>query len=160
ADGFMTELVVEDERYLVPVPRTLADVAVLIEPLTIAAKAAVDLETILRRYPWEPTGLRALVLGAGPIGLLSAMMLVARHMDVFVSSLEPADSDRARLVRSFGAEYVSAKDTPLPGVSSRYGTFDVMFEAVGSARVAFSALDALAPNGVFIFSGVPGAPNP
>jgi threonine dehydrogenase-like Zn-dependent dehydrogenase len=158
ADGFMTELVVEDERFLVPVPRTLAEVAVLVEPLTIAAKAAVDLETVLRRYPWEPTGLRALVLGAGPIGLLGAMMLVARNMDVFVYSLEPADGPRARLVRSFGGEYVSARDTPLSDLSSRYGTFDVMFEAVGTARVAFSALDALAPNGVFVFSGVPGAP--
>src|SRR5262245_56526222 len=40
ADGYMTEYVVEDERYLVPVPRKLEDVAVLVEPLSIAAKAA------------------------------------------------------------------------------------------------------------------------
>jgi threonine dehydrogenase-like Zn-dependent dehydrogenase len=157
ADGFLTELVVEDERYLVRVPRSLADVGVLVEPLTIAAKAAVDLETVLRRYPWEATGLRALVLGAGPIGLLGAMMLVARNdIETFVYSLEPADSDRARLVRSFGAEYVSARDVGLTDLSSRIGAFDVMFEAVGTAKVAFLGLDALAPNGVFIFSGVPG----
>src|SRR5262245_28286404 len=56
ADGFMTELVVEDEHYLVRVPRALADVAVLIEPLTIAAKASWDLDTMFRRYPWEPIG--------------------------------------------------------------------------------------------------------
>src|SRR5262245_44110894 len=89
ADGFMTELVVEDERFLVRVPRALAEVGVLVEPLTIAAKASVELEAILRRYPWEPTGLRALVLGAGPIGLLGAMMLVARNdVETFVYSLE------------------------------------------------------------------------
>jgi hypothetical protein len=35
ADRYMTELIVEDERYLVPVPRAIADVGVLIEPLTI-----------------------------------------------------------------------------------------------------------------------------
>jgi threonine dehydrogenase-like Zn-dependent dehydrogenase len=155
ADGFMTEMIIEDERYLVAVPRTLADVAVLIEPLTIAAKASIELEAILRRYPWEPTGLRALALGAGPIGLLSAMMLVARGIDTFVYSLEPADSERAQLARSFGAEYISARDTSLPDLSSRIGTVDIVFEAVGTAKVAFAALDALAPNGVFIFSGVP-----
>jgi threonine dehydrogenase-like Zn-dependent dehydrogenase len=160
ADGFMTELVVENERYLVRVPHSLADVGVLIEPLSIAAKASVELEAILRRYPWEPTGLRALVLGAGPIGLLGAMMLVARDVETFVYSLEPADSDRARLVRSFGGEYASARDLGLSEVSSRLGTFDVMFEAVGTARVAFAALDALAPNGVFIFSGVPSGTKP
>jgi len=160
ADGFMTELVVENERFLVRVPRSLADVGVLIEPLTIAAKASVDLEAILRRYPWEPTELRALVLGAGPIGLLAAMMLVARNVETFVYSLEPADSDRASLVRSFGADYVSARDRGLPELSSRIGTFDIIFEAVGTARVAFAALDALAPNGVCIFSGVPGGSRP
>jgi threonine dehydrogenase-like Zn-dependent dehydrogenase len=160
ADGFMTELVVEDDRYLVRVPPALAEVGVLVEPLSIAAKAAVDLETILRRYPWEPTGLRALVLGAGPIGLLGAMMLVARGLETFVYSLEPADSPRAKLVRSFRAAYVSADDVELPAIASRVGSVDVVFEAVGVARVAFGAIEALAPNGVFVFSGVPGGSRP
>jgi threonine dehydrogenase-like Zn-dependent dehydrogenase len=160
ADGFMTELIVEDEHYLVRVPRALADVGVLIEPLTIAAKASVDLEAILRRYPWEPMGLRALVLGAGPIGLLGAMMLVARDVETFVYSLEPTDSERAELVRSFGAEYVSARDTQAAQLAARVGAVDIVFEAVGTAKIAFAALDALAPNGVFIFSGVPGPTRP
>jgi threonine dehydrogenase-like Zn-dependent dehydrogenase len=156
ADGFMTELVVEDERYLVRVPRPLADVGVLIEPLTIAAKASVELNTILQRYPWEPIGLRSLVLGAGPIGLLGAMMMVARNdVEAIVYSLEPADSKRAQLVRSFGAQYVSARDVPLGELSSKIGKFDIIFEAVGTAKVAFAALDALAANGVCVLSGVP-----
>jgi threonine dehydrogenase-like Zn-dependent dehydrogenase len=160
ADGFMTELVVEEERYLVRVPRTLAEVGVLIEPLSVSAKAAVDLDGILRRYPWEPLGLRALVLGAGPIGLLSAMMLVARGVATFVYSLEAADSDRAKLTRSFGAEYVSGGDTRLADLPIRVGTVDIVFEAVGTAKVAFGALAALAPNGVFILSGMPSARGP
>ncbi|MGH9869534.1 MAG: glucose 1-dehydrogenase [Candidatus Polarisedimenticolia bacterium] len=160
ADGFMTELVVEDERCLVPVPRRLAEVGVLVEPLTIAAKAAVELRTILQRFPWEPVGLRALVLGAGPIGLLGAMMLVAHNHKTIVYSREPADSARAELLRSFGAQYVSAEETPLAGLSSGGGPFDFMFEAVGTARVAFGALHALAPNGVCVLSGVPGGQAP
>ncbi len=160
ADGYMTELVVEDERYLVRVPRRLADVGVLVEPLTIAAKAALDLDTILRRYPWEPLGLRALVLGAGPIGLLAAMMLLTRNIKTSVYSLEPADSDRARLTRSFGADYVSARDTTLADLPARIGPADVIFEAVGTAKVAFGALSTLAPNGVFVLSGVPASRKP
>jgi threonine dehydrogenase-like Zn-dependent dehydrogenase len=156
ADGFMTELVVEDERYLVRVPKALSDVAVLVEPLSIAAKAAVELDTIIRRYPWEPAGVRALVLGAGPIGLLAAMMLRARDVDTFVYSLEPADSDRADLVRSVGAAYVSARDIPITEIASHTGALDVIFEAVGVAKVAFPAISALAPNGIFILSGLPG----
>jgi threonine dehydrogenase-like Zn-dependent dehydrogenase len=155
ADGFMTELVVEDERYLVRVPRALAEVGVLIEPLSVSAKAAVDLDAIMRRYPWEPLGLRALVLGAGPIGLLSAMMLVSRNATTFVYSREAADGPRSELARSFGAEYVSAGDTSLSDLPARVGRVDIIFEAVGTARVAFGALRALAPNGVFILSGFP-----
>jgi threonine dehydrogenase-like Zn-dependent dehydrogenase len=133
---------------------------VLIEPLAVAAKAAVDLEAILRRYPWEPLGLRALVLGAGPIGLLSAMMLVARNATTTVYSREAADGERASLARSFGADYVSAADTSLSDLPRRAGEADIVFEAVGTARVAFGALAALAPNGVFILSGIPGARGP
>lgn len=160
ADGYMTELVVEDERYLVRVPHRLAEVGVLIEPLTVAAKAAVDLDAILRRYPWEPFGLRALVLGAGPIGLLSAMMLIGRNTTTFVYSREAADSDRAALARSFGAEYVSAADTPLSDLPARVGNADIIFEAAGPSKVAFGALRALAPNGVCILSGIPGGHAP
>jgi len=160
ADGFMTELVVDHERYLVRVPSALAEVGVLVEPLTVSAKAAVDLDGILRRYPWEPLGLRALVLGAGPIGLLSAMMLVARGVKTFVYSREAASGDRAELARSFGAEYVSAGDTPLSELPARVGSAEIIFEAVGTARVAFGAVRALAPNGVFILSGMPSAHAP
>ena len=156
ADGFMTELVVEDERYLVRVPKALSDVAVLVEPLAVAAQAAVGLDAIRQRYPWEPTAMRALVLGAGPIGLLAAMMLRSRDAETFVYSLEPADSDRAELVRSVGAAYVSARDVPVAEIASRVGASDVVFEAVGVAKVAFEAVGALSPNGVFILSGVPG----
>jgi threonine dehydrogenase-like Zn-dependent dehydrogenase len=155
ADGFMTELVVEDEHYLVKVPSALADVGVLVEPLTIAAKASLELDAIQRRYPWEPIGMRALVLGAGPIGLLAAMALTAHDIETVVYSLEPADSEQAKLTRSFGGAYVSARDLDVAQLSSKIGRFDVIFEAVGTAKVAFAALDALAPNGVFILSGVP-----
>jgi glucose 1-dehydrogenase len=153
ADGFMTELVVEDERYLVRVPRSLADVAVLVEPLTISAKAFIELETILRRFPWEPVGLRALVLGAGPIGILGAMMLMANDVEVTVYSRESADSHRAQLLRSLGGQYISAEETPIEALSSQGSPFNVILEALGTASVAFGALHALAANGVCIFSG-------
>ena len=160
ADGFMTELVVEDERNLVKVPATLADVGVLVEPLTIAGKAGLDLQTILQRYPWERSDPSAIVLGAGPVGLLGAMMLSSRNVRTFVYSLEPADSDRARLVRSIGAEYLSGADVSLADVRTRIGPVDVVYEAVGHASVAFSAVANLAPNGIFIFTGVPGGAKP
>ncbi len=53
AHGFMTEFVVDDEKYMNIVPPELKDFAVLLEPLTIAEKALMQVYTIQARLPWE-----------------------------------------------------------------------------------------------------------
>src|SRR5215469_4827150 len=102
ADGFLTNYVVEDEAYLVKVPRALADVAVLVEPLTVVAKASDQVQAISNRLPFEPGPQRGLVLGAGPIGLLGAMLLVADNFETVVYSRDSEQSKQAELVRSLG----------------------------------------------------------
>ncbi|WP_437336250.1 glucose 1-dehydrogenase [Sorangium sp. So ce394] len=159
ADGFMTELFVEEERYLVPVPPAVGELGVLVEPLSVVAKAFAQLDATLTRLPWEDGGARGLVLGAGPIGVLTAMGLVANGARAVVYSREPKDGDRARLVRSIGADYVSSEATDVPGLVRRLGRFDVIIEAVGVPEFAFKTLPALAANGAFILTGIP-APRP
>jgi glucose 1-dehydrogenase len=154
ADGFMTNLIVEDEHCLVPVPDSLAEVAVLVEPLTIAAKASLELDAVRQRFPWQRPNPRGLVLGAGPIGILAAMMLVSRGATTVLFSRELSSSPRAELVRSFGAEYVSAQETSLTEAFPA-APFNVIIEAVGNARVAFESLRVLAPNGIAVLSGIP-----
>jgi threonine dehydrogenase-like Zn-dependent dehydrogenase/kynurenine formamidase len=155
ADGFLCEYSIEDERFLVPVPRVLEEVAVLVEPLTIAAKAADVFKTIHSRFGFDIPRLRGLVLGAGPVGLLGAMVFQAQGIETHVFSREAEDGDRAKLVRSFGANYISAGRTPLDRLSERVGAIDVIYEAVGVPEVAFGALDPLSANGVLILTGVP-----
>ena len=155
ADGFLCDYAIEEERFLVPVPRILEEVAVLVEPLSVAAKAADVFTTIHSRFAFDVPRLRGLVLGAGPVGLLGAMVFQSQGIETHVFSLEAEDGDRARLVRSFGANYVSAGRTRLDVLSDRVGTIDVIFEAVGVPEVAFGALDPLSANGVLILTGVP-----
>lgn len=155
AHGFMTEFVVDEEAYLVRAPPAIADVAVLVEPLTVSAKAGQQFLAIRERLPYEPKNPRALVIGAGAVGLLAAMVVRTRGVSPYVFSREPAESDRAALVESFGAHYISSQDVPVEDVADRYGTFDTVFEAAGSAGLAFRAMSALSPNGTFIFTGVP-----
>ena len=86
--GFMTEFYTERDKYLHVVPPSLRDVAVLVEPLTIAEKAMAQVWPIQTRLPWvkhhhengKPSGrgLNAVVLGAGPVGILGAMKLKAK----------------------------------------------------------------------------------
>ncbi len=164
AHGFMTEEIVEDERYLVPVPRKLRDVAVLVEPLTIAEKALLQLRAVQSSLPWgcphaasEGIGHchKAVVLGAGPVGLLGAMALVVAGFETWVYSREPEGSPRADLVRSFGARYVSGAAHDVEALAQQMGRVDLVYEAVGVASLAFDLARFIAPNGVFVLTGVP-----
>jgi threonine dehydrogenase-like Zn-dependent dehydrogenase len=155
AHGFMQEWVVEDERNLVRVPDKLADVAVLIEPLTVAAKAAEQALSTESRFPWERVRTRILALGAGPVGLLGALAARVNGQETCVYSLEPASDPRAQIARGFGATYVSGQDMTLAELGRTYGPFDMIFEAVGVSSVAFEAMQALAPNGMCVLTGMP-----
>jgi threonine dehydrogenase-like Zn-dependent dehydrogenase len=156
----MTEFVVETEKYLNPVPRTLRDVAVLVEPLTIAEKGVAQLKQIQQRLPWHEKGMRALVLGGGPVGLLGAMKLMLEGFDTTVYSRTPAASDLADLVKGFGAKFAPAETTSLDDLAKQVGSIDVVYEAVGASSLAFEVIPYLGTNGVFIFTGVPGRKGP
>lgn len=155
ADGFLTEYAIDDQEYLVKVPKPLADVAVLIEPLTVASKAAVQARTILDRLPYEPGLQRGLVLGAGPVGLLGAMVLIASGYDTVVYSREPEGGDKGRLVHSLGGSYISAASQPIERLAETTGEFDLVIEAVGFAPVMMAAARSLRPNGVVALTGIP-----
>ncbi|HXP88379.1 MAG TPA: glucose 1-dehydrogenase [Bryobacteraceae bacterium] len=165
--GFMSEFVVEEERYINPVPLALRDVAVLVEPLTIAEKGVTQLWQVQKRLPWvEPNKQtpgqlhRAVVLGGGPVGLLGAMKLVLEGFDTTVYSRTPAASDLQDLVSAFGAKFVHAETATLAELAAQIGNIDVVYEAVGASSLAFEVIPHLGTNGVFIFTGVPGRKGP
>jgi threonine dehydrogenase-like Zn-dependent dehydrogenase len=167
--GYMTEFVVDREQFLVPVPKSLRDVAVLVEPLTIAEKALIEVWQVQQRLPWSCPSAKdkkpghchhALVLGAGPIGLLGAMAFANAGFSTFVYSRESEQSEKAALVRSFGAEYISAEVTRVEQLVDRMGTIDVVYEAAGASRLSFDVLLQLSPNAAFVFTGVPGIRGP
>lgn len=167
--GFMTERVVDDQSYMIVLAPELRAVGVLLEPLTIAEKALIEVGDIEDRLPWLQPGAargngdaakRAVVLGAGPVGLLGAMALLVRGYQTWVYSLEPADSPKAKWVESVGAKYLCAKDAPIPALPGTVGNIDLIYEATGNATIAFQAIQSLGVNGTFIFTGVPGKKGP
>jgi threonine dehydrogenase-like Zn-dependent dehydrogenase len=168
-DGFLTEEVVDDERWMNVVPRALREVGVLVEPLTIAEKALTQIRQSQQRLPWAcpvPAGRapsdatdgchRALVLGAGPVGLLGAMALRADGFETAVYSRGGADSPRGRVVAEIGATFIEAETTPVAELPARVGAIDVVYEATGVSTLAFEVLATLGTNGIFVFTGVPG----
>src|SRR5262249_13903639 len=125
------------------------------EPLTVVAKAIGQARAILHRLPYEPGPQRGLVLGAGPIGLLGAMALIASGYETVVYSREPEGGERSQLIQSVGASYVSAASQPFETLAERTGEFDVILEAVGFAPVMTAASRMLRANGVAVLTGIP-----
>ena len=163
AHGFLAEQVVEEARYLVPVPRAIRDVGVLTEPLTIAEKGLRQFLEVRRRLPWLEratdelmAGRHALVLGAGPVGLLGCLLLRLRGFSVTVYSRGPSGSPKAALAEKLGAAYLSSSEVPVAEVAKRMGGIDLIYEGAGASQLAFEALEQLGANGVFVFTGVPG----
>jgi len=138
--GYLTELAVDDAGDLVRVPESLVSYAVLLEPLSVVEKAVA---VGLAAHAGEPK--RALVLGAGPVGLLAALVLQARGLEVSVASLEPATHPRAALIRDAGIQY--------GGTEPR----DIVIEATGSAEAAIAGFRSLTPLGVYVILGAPNA---
>jgi threonine dehydrogenase-like Zn-dependent dehydrogenase len=166
--GFMTEYYVDEEKYLNHVPPGLRDVAVLVEPLTVAEKGLAQVWQVQKRLPWisaqAPTharghGKTAVVLGAGPVGLLGAMTLIVNGFKTFVYSRSPAPNPKAELAEAIGARYISTKVVTPDQLVEEIGPIDLVYEAVGTSRVSFQVLKNLGLNGVFVFTGIP-APKP
>lgn len=158
-DGFMTEQVVEERHNLHLLPRELRDVGVLIEPLTIAEKALLEVNVIQQRMPWSGPH-RALVLGSGPVGLLGAMLLVNAGYDTYIYSRSPKPNAKAALGEAVGAKYISSEQTPVEQMAEQVGNIDVVYEAVGASKFAFEVLPYLGANGIFVFTGVPRGEKP
>ncbi|HZU20022.1 MAG TPA: glucose 1-dehydrogenase [Gaiellaceae bacterium] len=145
-DGFARELLLEDPGQLVPIPRELRRLGVLAEPTSICARAVRHALTIGGRQPWRPR--RALVTGAGPIGVLATLLLRQHGLEVWTASLEPSNE----IVDGLGARYVCLADSGL----DELGRFDVVVEAAGDAKLMAEALGRLGRSGVACLLGIDG----
>ncbi len=152
--GFLAEYYTETPRFLVKVPSSMSPFAVLLEPLSIVEKAMDHIRRIQSRMVWQPE--RAVVVGAGPIGVLAAMLLRLEGMEVHVHNRTERGSKRD-LVRSIEANYIWAQEHPLGDeLAKEIGAVDVVVEATGFSPLAFDAVETAGPNGIVCLTGVPG----
>ncbi len=142
--GYGSERWTVESDYAVRLDPSLERVGVLMEPTTVVAKAWDHVDRIGRRAFFEPR--RALVTGAGPIGLLAALLSVQRGLETHVLD-QVTDGVKPELVRRLGATYHtgSVKDLDPP---------DVIIEATGVGQVVFDAMEHNAPAGIVCLTGV------
>jgi threonine dehydrogenase-like Zn-dependent dehydrogenase len=141
--GYGSELFRVEPDFLIRIDPKLGMLGVLLEPTSVVAKAWDHVQRIGNRaHAWQPQC--ALITGAGPIGLLAAMIGVQQGLAVHVldrntSGLKPD------LVRALGATYHTAFDDLCP---------DIVMECTGASPVVLDVLDRVAPNGVVCLTGV------
>lgn len=152
--GFLAEFYTESPEFLIAVPAEIAPVAILLEPLSIVEKAIEQIKRIQSRLVWRAE--RAVVLGAGPIGLLAGMLLSLEGIEVhFYDATERGI--KSDLAEASGANYIWAGERKLSHeLVAEIGAVDIVVEATGYSPLAFDAMDMVAPNGVVCLTGVSG----
>src|SRR5262249_8310485 len=144
--GYGVERFRIEPEFAVKVDPALGILGVLLEPASILAKAWDHTERIGRRARgWAPR--TVLVTGAGPIGLLAALMGVQRNLDVHALDHNEG-GPTAALVRDPGGTYHSA-----PASLERLAP-DILMECTGAAALICSCLDATAAAGIVCLTGV------
>ena len=153
--GYLAEYYADAADYLIKIPGGLKHVGVLLEPMTVVEKGIAQAYEIQRRLKvWRPR--KAAVMGAGTIGLLAALVLRLRGLEVTVFSRDRKPNRNADLIEMTGAKYVSVQDTTILDGARQYGPFDLIFEATGFSPVVFEGMQALAKNGVLVLSSITG----
>jgi threonine dehydrogenase-like Zn-dependent dehydrogenase len=143
--GFGAEWWRIDPAFAVKIDPALGSLGILLEPASVVAKAWEHVERIGRRGVWEPRCV--LVTGAGPIGLLAAMM--ARQRDLELHVLDRATNGlKPALVHALGGTYHTGTIAEL-GFEA-----DVIIECTGAPSVVMEVIGCTAPNGIVCLAGV------
>jgi glucose 1-dehydrogenase len=143
--GFMSERWRIEPEYAMKVDRSLGLLGVLLEPTTVVAKAWEQIEAVGHRAFWEPR--TVLVTGAGPIGLLAALLGAQRGLEVHV--LDRVESGpKPDLVRALGATYHTGS------VGNVGFQPDIIVECTGAGEVITEALCTVGAGGVVCLTGV------
>jgi threonine dehydrogenase-like Zn-dependent dehydrogenase len=143
--GFGAEYFRVPPGFAVPVDASLGLAGVLVEPASVVAKAWDHVDRIAARSAWRPRSV--LVTGAGPIGLLAALLGVQRGHSVHVLD-RVTDGPKPGLVRDLGAEYHHA------GIESVPERIDVIVECTGVGALVLDAMACVAPAGIVCLAGV------
>jgi threonine dehydrogenase-like Zn-dependent dehydrogenase len=144
-DGFMSQRWRIEPEYAMKVDSSLGLLGVLLEPTTVVAKAWEQVGAVGQRAFWEPRNV--LVTGAGPIGLLAALVGVQRGLEVHVLD-QVTSGPKPEIVRDLGATYHTG------AVGDVGFQPDVIVECTGVGQVIADSVASIGAGGVVCLTGV------
>lgn len=147
AHGYGAERFALSVDFAVKVDPALGMRAVLLEPCSVVAKAWDHIERIgARTATWRPHAV--LVTGAGPVGLLAALIARQKGLETYVLDREDG-GPKPGLVARLGARYVSAKDHKIGDLQA-----DVVIECTGADPVVMDVIQHRGTDGIVCLAGV------
>jgi threonine dehydrogenase-like Zn-dependent dehydrogenase len=146
-DGYGAELVTLEPEFAVKLDPALGTLGVLTEPTSVVAKAWEQVERVMHQG-CRPLA-SVLVTGAGPIGLLAALLGAQRGLRVHVLD-KAGDGPKPRLVETLGATY----HTGSVGEACREAEPDIVLECTGAPELVVEAVARTAPGSVACLLGV------
>jgi threonine dehydrogenase-like Zn-dependent dehydrogenase len=149
-NGFGSEYWRIEPEFAIKLDTRLRGVGILLEPASVLAKGWDHIARIGERAAWKPR--TCLVTGAGPIGLLAALMAKQRGLEVHVLD-RMLDGVKPQLVRDLGATYHSG---PLSDLGFAP---DVILECTGVATVIVDAIHVLGSDGILCLVGTSSHPH-
>ena len=142
--GYGSERFRVEPDFLVGISHGLSGVGVLLEPTSIVAKAWEHIDRISSRAAYKPE--RVLITGAGPVGLLAAMLGVQRGLEVHVLD-RVTGGIKSDLVRALGAYHHGSASDACPGA-------DIVIECTGAGQVVLDAMGSTSPGGIVCLAGI------
>ncbi|HVT65464.1 MAG TPA: glucose 1-dehydrogenase [Mycobacteriales bacterium] len=143
-DGYGSQLWRVDPKFAIKLDPGLGNLGVLLEPTSVVAKAWDQVEKIARRSVVTATS--ALVTGAGPIGLLAA--LIGRQKGLAVTVLDRVtEGPKPSMVAELGATYITSLD-------DLQEPPDVVIEATGIGQLVFDVVGRTAPDATVCLTGI------
>lgn len=144
--GYASERYRIEPAFTVKVDPALGDLGVLLEPTSVVAKAWDHIERIgARSAAWSPHNV--VICGAGPIGLLAALLGVQKGHAVHVVD-RVSDGPKPQLVADLGATYHSDPVATVAGMA------DVVIECTGVPQVVVDVLANTASDAIVCLTGV------
>ena len=167
-DGFLTSYVVDDEKYILKLPRGMGKYGTFVEPLSIAEKGIEQIRLIQSRLPWgcaHPNhsfdsknwgGCKtAFVIGAGPLGVLAACLLRLAGVETYILERKDEEHIKIKTIKSLGAKYIDIRKTSIPEAFKIAGDVHIIFEASGASEFAINMIPYMSRSSIYVMTGIP-----
>ncbi len=167
-DGFLTKYIVDEEDYIVKIPKVLENYGNLIEPFSIMEKAIEQIRIVQRRMPWGCKHPRhdfshkewgrcknAIVIGSSTQGFMGSALLRLANVNTTVVARSPETTFRARMVKKLGCKYVSSTNKTPEEIIKEAGEVDIVIDAAGASELALNLIKYTSRSSIHVFVGIP-----